>query len=95
MREDGPTDAELTDAKSYLTGVFPVRLEANSGVAAQLLTAETYGLGLDYIERYASLIGGVTLEAARGAARKYLSEGAYALVIAGSYGEPGSAGGDR
>jgi zinc protease len=93
MHDSGPTAAEIDEAKSYLTGVFPVRLEANSGVAAQLLGAELYGLGMDYIGRYASIIRDVPLEAVRSAARKYLGLSGYALAIAGSYGEGGPASG--
>jgi zinc protease len=87
MHDSGPTAAEIDDAKSYMTGVFPVRLEANSGVAAQLLGAELYGLGMDYIERYAAIIREVPLEDVRAAARKYLRLGGHAIAIAGSYGE--------
>lgn len=83
LRGDGPTDEEMEEAKGYLTGVFPVRLETNAGVAGQLLTAELYGLGLDYIERYPSIIRGVTRDQAHEAARKVLSTSAYALVTAG------------
>ena len=87
MVEEGPTPQEIDDAKGYLTGVFPVRLEANSGVAGQLLSAELYGLGLDYIERYASIVRGVTQEQVTAAAKKYLRPASgYALVFAGSYG---------
>ena len=86
MHEKGPTAEELDEAVSYLTGVFPVRLETNAGVAAQLLGAELYGLGLDYIERYPSIIRGVTLEAARAASRTHLAPDPHALAIAGSYG---------
>ena len=85
MHEDGPTEEELQEAKDYLTGVFPVRLESNAGVAGQLVAAELYGLGLDYLERYTGLIRGVTLEDVRAAARKYLTPDRYALAIAGSY----------
>jgi zinc protease len=94
MHDSGPTASEIDEAKSYLTGVFPVRLEANSGVAAQILGAELYGLGMDYIQRYASIIRDVSLEAVRAAARKYLRLGGYALAIAGSYdeGRPASGG---
>jgi predicted Zn-dependent peptidase len=71
-----------------------VRLETNSGVAAQLLGAELYGLGMDYIERYASIIRGVSLEDVGTAARTYLRSAGYALAIAGSYPEdPSTAGG--
>ena len=83
LHRDGPTEAEMEEAKGYLTGVFPVRLETNAGVAGQLLTAELYGLGLDYIERYPEIVRGVTRDQAHEAARKYLSTKAYALVTAG------------
>ncbi|OLD44778.1 MAG: hypothetical protein AUI83_16915, partial [Armatimonadetes bacterium 13_1_40CM_3_65_7] len=87
MREEGPTATELEEAVSYLTGVFPVRLETNSGVATQLLGAELYGLGMDYIDRYDSIIRGVSLEDVRGAARKLLHPAGAVLAIAGSYPE--------
>jgi zinc protease len=85
MHDDGPTAEELQEAKDYLTGVFPVRLESNAGVAGQLVAAELYGLGLDYLERYADLIRAVTLDEVRAAARRYLTPDRYALAIAGSY----------
>ncbi|HKQ18274.1 MAG TPA: insulinase family protein, partial [Candidatus Eisenbacteria bacterium] len=86
MADEGPTDQEIDDAKGYLTGVFPVRLEANSGVAGQLLSAEVYGLGLDYIERYASIVRGITRAQVAAAAKKFLRpDSGYALVFAGSY----------
>jgi zinc protease len=92
MSEEGPSEREMEDAKDYLTGVFPVRLETNSGVASQLLSAELYGLGLDYIERYASIVRGITRDAAAAAARAYLRpKTGYALVVAGSIGGPGAA----
>jgi zinc protease len=91
MHADGPSDEELEEAKDYLTGVFPVRLESNAGVAAQLVAAELYGLGLDYLERYTGLIRAVALDDVRAAARKYLTPDRYALAIAGSYEGPAEA----
>ena len=83
FHEGGPTEGEMEAAKGYLTGVFPVRLEANSGVAAQILSVELYGLGGDYLERYESLIRGVTRNAVGEAARHYLTPDGYVLVLAG------------
>ena len=90
MHGTGPTETELDEAVSYLTGVFPVRLETNSGVAGHLLVAELYRLGMDYIERYPAIIRGVALEDVRATARKYLGLTGYVLAIAGSY--PATAG---
>ena len=83
LHDEGPTDEEMEEARGYLTGVFPVRLETNAGVAGQLLSAEIYGLGLDYIERYPSIIRSVTTARAREAARKHLDPEHYVLVFAG------------
>jgi zinc protease len=83
LRDDGPTDAEMEAAKGYLTGVFPVRLEANSGVAAQLLAIELYALGADYLERYESIVNGITKAATAEAARRYLTLDRYVLAVAG------------
>jgi len=87
METEGPDETEVAEAVSYLTGVFPVRLETNAGVASQLLGAELYGLGMDYIERYPAIIRKVTLEETRAAGRKYLRPKAHALALAGSYPE--------
>ena len=95
FHDSGPTDEEMEEAKGFLTGVFPVRLETNAGVAGQLLSAEVYGLGLDYIDRYPSIVRGITTAAVAAAARKYLNPDVYVLVIAGSYEEPKGTSGGR
>jgi zinc protease len=87
MHDEGPDESELEETVSYLTGVFPVRLETNAGVAAQVLGAELYGLGVDYIERYPSIIRSVTLAETREAARNLLKPERHVLAIAGSYPE--------
>ncbi|MDP9363372.1 MAG: insulinase family protein [Chloroflexota bacterium] len=60
LAERGATREEIDDAKSFLTGVLPLALESNDGVAATLLNIEYHGLGLDYLERYPSIIGALT-----------------------------------
>ncbi len=72
LREEGVTDAELSDAKAYFTGSFPMRYATNKGRAKLLLKLELYALGLDYPERYSKLINAIDREAVLRAARKYL-----------------------
>ena len=55
-----------------MTGVFPIVLEANNGVAAMLLSAERYGLGTDYIDTVSKKYEMVTIEAVNAATAKYL-----------------------
>jgi zinc protease len=81
------TDMELADAKDYLTGVLPLQMEANEGVASILLDMHLYELGDDFIARYPDIINGVTKEEIQAAAQKYLSDEVYALSVAGPYDE--------
>jgi zinc protease len=70
MRDQGPTLAELDDAKNYLTGSFPLTLDTTQHIAAVLVQIQEDGLGIDYLERRAELIGAVTLDKARALAKK-------------------------
>ncbi|HEU5089806.1 MAG TPA: pitrilysin family protein, partial [Roseiflexaceae bacterium] len=81
--EDGPTDQELSDTRDYMTGSTVLGLETNDGIAATLLGIERYNLGLDYIDRYPSIIRSVTPEQIVEVARRYLSTERYVVTVAG------------
>jgi zinc protease len=83
FQQDGPSDQELADARSYLIGSLALGLETNSGVAGTLVAIERFGLGLDYIDRYPELISAVSQEQIVAAARRYLSTEHYVLAVAG------------
>ena len=57
----GPTEEELAKAKRYLTGLFPLGLQASDALAAQLLDIEFYGLDPRYLETYAAKVNAVTM----------------------------------
>jgi zinc protease len=78
------TDKELSDAKSYLTGSFPLRIDSDSKIAAFLTAAEYYRLGLDYVDRYKEYINAVTKEDVLRVAKKYLDPRNYVLVVVGN-----------
>lgn len=83
--EKGATAAQFKRAQEFVTGVFPIALETNSGVARVLLSAEFNDLGIDFVEMYADIYKAVTLEEVNAAARKYLKPDSATLVIAGPY----------
>ncbi len=83
MRSEQVSDRELEDAKSYLTGSFPLRIDSNSKIAGFNLAVEYYGLGLDYIDRYSAIINAITKEDVLRVARKYLDPANYVLVVVG------------
>jgi zinc protease len=79
--EQGPTEPELTAAKAYYVNSFPLRLVSNRDVAALLPVLEFYELGLDYPDRYADLIGQVTLEQVHQAAKTYVHPDQFLQVM--------------
>lgn len=84
MRTDLVTDKELSDAKSYLTGSFPLRIDSNSKIASFLVAVEFYALGPDYVDRYKELIESVTRDDVLRVAKKYLHTKDYVLVMVGN-----------
>jgi len=81
--EEPVSEDELEDNKAFITGSLPLRLETNEGVARAILDMERYSLGLDYLQRYADLIGTITAEQVQAVAQSWLDPDAYALSIAG------------
>ncbi|MEZ4712685.1 MAG: pitrilysin family protein [Caldilineaceae bacterium] len=77
--------AELSDSQAYMTGIVPLGLETNAGVAQLLHNIEWYNLGLDYVQRYSGLINAITVEDVQRVAQTYLRSDAYTLVVAGPH----------
>jgi zinc protease len=83
IRSELVSEAELRDAKAYLTGSFVFGFETNAQVAQFLVNAEVFGLGFDYLDRYPAYVEPVTADALRAAAAEHLSTRDYVLVVAG------------
>jgi zinc protease len=81
IRDASVSDQELADAKAYLIGSFPLRLDTTSKLADVLGLIELYGLGLDYFTKYPKLIEQVTKEDVQRVAKQYLHPNQYALVV--------------
>ena len=80
----GPTQAELDDAKTYLTGSFPLAFDSNAGTAAQLGTYQRQGLDADYVAHRNALIQAVTLADVRRVAKQRFNPARLTVVVAGS-----------
>jgi zinc protease len=81
IREQPVSDQDLKDAKAFLTGSFPLRLDTSKKIAGMLATIEYYGLGLDYVEQYAGRINAVTAADVQRVAQQYLEPEKYALAV--------------
>jgi zinc protease len=95
IREEGVTEEELGDAKAYLTGSFPRRLDTMQKIVGFLSAVEFYGLGLDYIDKYPEYINAVTGDDVRRVARKYLDPENYVLVVVARQSEVNIGNGNR
>jgi zinc protease len=83
MREQRVTEQELSDAKNYLTGSFPLRLDTNRKVANFIAQVEFFQLGVDYPQRYGNLIKKVTVDDVQRVAQRYLRPERLVVVIVG------------
>jgi zinc protease len=84
IREAPVSDQELADAKAFLMGSFPLRLDSTSKLAQVLAQVEFFGLGFDYFSQYPKWIERVTKEDVQRVAKQYLDPQHYALVVVGN-----------
>jgi zinc protease len=78
------THSELDDSKSNYIGRLPLSLESNSGVANSILNLERFNLGLDYLQRYPTLVNAITPESILEASHHYIDPKKLIIVSAGS-----------
>src|SRR3954465_10518763 len=81
MAEEGPTQQELDEAKSYLKGSQMLALDTSSKLASALLQYQIDKLGIDYIERRNSIVDAVTLDDAKAAAQRLWGQGLTTIIV--------------
>ncbi len=83
IRNERVSEKEIADAKSYLTGVFPIRLETQEGLTDQLVQIKMLNLPNDYLENYRDRVQAVTGEEIQRVAQKYVKTDEAALIVVG------------
>jgi len=83
MHDDGPTAKELADAKTYITGSFPLGLDSTSRIASILVSVQFDHLGLDYLAKRDEIINSVTLADAKRVAKRLLSSDNLLFAVVG------------
>lgn len=84
IREAPVSDQELSEAKSFLMGSFPLRLDSTAKLAQMLAQVEFFGLGFEYFSQYPKWIDRVTKDDVQRVAKQYLDPQHYALVVVGN-----------
>ncbi len=83
LRDEGVSEQELADAKTYLNGSFPLQLSSNASIARLLVAMQRDDLGIDYLDRRADLINAVTVDDVQRVARRLLRPDDLIVVIVG------------
>lgn len=87
IQSEPVSPAELQEAKDYLVGSFPLKMDTHGKLASFLISQEFYGLGLDYFEKYTGWINRVTSQDVQRVARQYLDPDHFILVAVGKQSE--------
>ena len=83
IRNERVSEKEIADAKAYLTGVFPIRLETQEGLTDQLVQIKMLRLPDDYLQFYRDRVQAITLDEIQRVAQKYVKPDEAALIVVG------------
>ena len=83
MRDTTVTDAELTSARDFLIGVFPLRFETAGAVVGSIASLAVHGLGVEELIGYRAMIEAVDTAAIAAAAQAHLHVDDAAIVLVG------------
>ncbi|MFA3919547.1 M16 family metallopeptidase [Ruegeria hyattellae] len=83
IAENGVTQKELDDAKTYLTGAYPLRFDGNSRIASILAGMQMDDLPIDYITTRNDKVNAVTLEDVNRVASELLDPNGLHFTVVG------------
>jgi zinc protease len=84
MRDEMISEKELADAKTYLTGSFPLQFTNTEAIAGLLLSLQKDNLGIDFLSRRSGLIEAVTREDISRVAKRLLDPAKLSVVVVGN-----------
>ena len=83
MATEGVSEQELQDAKTYLTGAYPLRFDGNGPIASIMVGMQIQGLPIDYIATRNDKVNAVTLEDVNGFAAKFMDPDGLHFTVVG------------
>jgi len=83
MAARGVSKKELNDAKTYLTGSFPLRFSSSGRIASMLVGMQSAQLPIDYLQTRNSLIEAVTKDDIKRVAKKLLKSENLVIIVVG------------
>lgn len=83
LRRERVGEGELSSAKAYMTGNFPLTIETADDIATQVLNALFYDLPLEELQTFRQRVNLVSVDDIENAASKYLRPDRLAVVLVG------------
>ncbi len=83
MAGEGASTAEIADAKSFLTGSFPLQFDSTDRIARLLVSIQLDDLGLDYLDRRNAFIEAVSGSDVARVARRLLDPAQLTFAVVG------------
>ncbi|MEM8776120.1 MAG: pitrilysin family protein [Pseudomonadota bacterium] len=83
IREEGVTEQELDDAKTYLTGAYPLRFDSNQSIANIAVGMQMDGRGVEYIANRNDQVNAVTIEDVKRVAQEFLDPERLTFIVVG------------
>lgn len=83
IRDEAVPEEELADAKNYIAGSFPLRMETQEGLTNQIVTQQIFGLPEDYLQTFRDKINAVTADDVQRMAQKYVHPDKLAIIMVG------------
>ncbi|MCR8826903.1 M16 family metallopeptidase [Pseudosulfitobacter koreensis] len=80
---EGVTEDELRDAKTYLTGAYPLRFDGNAPIARIMVGMQMLGLPIDYIATRNEMVEAVTMDDVKRVADELLDPDGLHFVVVG------------
>ena len=83
IARDGITQTELDNAKTYMTGSYPLRFDGNGTIASILVGMQIIGLTPDYPKTRNEKVEAVTLEDVKRVAARLITPDDLAFIVVG------------
>jgi outer membrane lipoprotein-sorting protein len=84
LQRERVSERELSDAKAYLTGSFPLTIETPESIAMQVVNVLFYGLPVDQLQTFRERVNAVTADDIQRVARAYLKPDRLSIVLVGN-----------
>jgi len=84
IRRERVGERELSDAKAYLTGSFPLTIETPDAIATQVLNVLFYGLPVEQLQSFRDRVNAVRTDDVERVARYYLQPDRLSIVLVGN-----------